>query len=101
MCANDVFTKKVEDKTVVVSVDIGGGVGLELDGDVSHGGVEPEARSRAAILAQDVGHEIVTVVEGQQVILAHMKTAKDGHKTHKSLQRREVTKYKYIVTVFK
>lgn len=63
-------------EAVVVAKDVGGGVGLELDGDVGHGGVELEVWSRAAVLAQDIGRQVVAIVEGQQVVLANMETKK-------------------------
>lgn len=60
-------------KAVVVAVDVGGGVGLELNGDVGHGGVDLEVRPCAAVLPQDVGRQVVAVVEGQQVVLADVE----------------------------
>lgn len=61
-------------KAVVVAVDVRRRVRLELDGDVSHGGVELEAGPRAAVLAQDVPCQVIPVVEGQQVILANVES---------------------------
>ena len=60
-------------ETVVVSVDVGGRVGLELDGDVGHGGVELVAGQCSTVLAQDVGRQIVSVVEGQHVVFTKME----------------------------
>lgn len=67
-------TKEVHHKAVVVAVDVGGRVGLELNGDVRHGGVELEVRPRTAVLPQDVRRQVVAIVEGQQVVLADVET---------------------------
>lgn len=63
-------------KAVVVTVDVCGRVRLKLDGDISHGGVELEARPCAAVLPQDVPRQVIPVVEGQLVILANMESRK-------------------------
>lgn len=69
-------TKEVHHKAIVVTVDVGCGVRLELDGDVGRGGVELEAGPCAAILAQDLGCEVVAIVEGQQVVFPHVEAVK-------------------------
>lgn len=52
---SSVLTKEVHHESIVVAIDVGGRVGLELDGNISRGGVELEAGPRATILAQDLG----------------------------------------------
>lgn len=49
------LTKEMDHKAVVVAVDVGGRIRLELDGDVCHGRVELEVRLLATVLTQDVG----------------------------------------------
>lgn len=71
---NGNLTKEVNHKAIVVAVDVGGRIWLKLDGDVSHGRVELEVWPRAAVLTQDVGREVIAVVEGQQVVLTHVET---------------------------
>lgn len=66
-------TKEVHHKAVVVAVDVGGWIRLELNGDVRHGGVELEVRPRSAVLSQDVRCQVVAIVEGQKVVLADMQ----------------------------
>lgn len=61
-------------KAVVVAVDVGGRIGLELNGDVRHGGVELEVGPRTTVLPQDVRRQVVAIVEGQQVVLADVET---------------------------
>ena len=61
-------------KAIVVSVDIGGWIRLKLDGHISHGGVEFEARTGTAVLAQYLCSQVISVVESQQVVLSHVET---------------------------
>lgn len=61
-------------KAVVVAVDVGGRVGLELNCDVRHGGVELEVRPRTTVLTQDVCCQVIAIVKGQQVVLADVQT---------------------------
>lgn len=68
------ITEKVHHKSIVVAVDVGGRVWLELDGDVSHRGVEFESRTGATVLAQYLCCQVITIIEGQQVILPQMET---------------------------
>lgn len=68
-------------KAVVVTVDVGGRIGLELDGDVRRWGVELESGERATVLAQDVGREVIAIVKRQYVVLSKMK-AVSGHSVH-------------------
>lgn len=44
----------MDHEAVAVAVDVSSRVRLELDGDISHGGVELEARPGATVLTQDV-----------------------------------------------
>ena len=67
----------MDHKAVVVAVYVGGRVGLKLNSDISHGGVELEVGPCAAVLAQDVGCQVVSIIEGQQVILTNMETRTD------------------------
>lgn len=62
------LTKELDEKAVAVAVDIGGRVGLELDGDVGGGGVELEASFGSSVLTQDFSREVVSVVKGHQVV---------------------------------
>lgn len=62
-------------KAVVVAIDVGSRVRLELDGHISHGGVEFEARTGTAVLAQYLCSQVISVVESQQVVLSHVETA--------------------------
>lgn len=71
---NRSLTEEMDHEAVVVAVDVGGGIGLKLNSDVGHGGVELEVWPRAAVLAQDVRRQVVAIVEGQQVVLANMET---------------------------
>lgn len=67
----------MDHKAVVVAVDVGGRIGLKLNSDISHGGVELEVWPCAAVLAQDVGGQVIAIIEGQQVILSNMETRTD------------------------
>lgn len=62
------LTKELDDEAVAVAVDVGGRVGLELDGDVGGGGVELEASFGSSVLTQDFSREVVSVVKGHQVV---------------------------------
>ena len=68
------LTKEVHHEAVVVAVDVGGRVGLELHGDVGHGSEQLEVRPRAAVLTQDVRRQVVPVVEGQEVVLPQVQS---------------------------
>lgn len=63
-------------KAVVVTINVGGWIGLKLDGDVGHGRVELKARPGAAVLAQDVPCQVIPIIERQQVVLANMESKK-------------------------
>lgn len=63
-------------KSIVVAVDVGGRVWLELDGHISHGGVELEVGPCATVLTQDVGRQVVTIVECQLIILTQVEPEK-------------------------
>lgn len=63
----------MDHKAVVVAIDIGGGIRLKLDRDVGHRGVELEVGPRAAVLAQDVGCQVIAIIEGQKVILTQVE----------------------------
>lgn len=67
----------MDHKAVVVAIDVGGRVGLKLNGDIRHGGIELEVWLCTAVLSQDVGCQVVSIIEGQQVILTNMETATD------------------------
>ena len=67
------LTKEMDHKAVAVAVDVGGGVRLELDGDVCRGRVELEAGPRAPVLTQDLCRQVVSIVEGHHVILPYVK----------------------------
>lgn len=67
------LTEEMDDEAVAVAVDVGGRVGLELDGDVGGGGVELEASSGSSVLTQDFGCEVVSVVKGHQVVRADIQ----------------------------
>lgn len=71
---NHSLTKEVHHKAIIVAIYVGGRVGLELNSDVSHGCIELEVWPCPAVLTQDVGCEVITIVEGQQVILPQMET---------------------------
>lgn len=58
----------MDNEAVAVAVDVGGRVGLELDGDVGGGGVELEASFGSSVLTQDFSREVVSVVKGHQVV---------------------------------
>lgn len=62
------LTKEMDDEAVAVAVDVGGRVGLELDGDVGGGGVELEPSFGAAVLTQDFSRQVISVVKGHQVV---------------------------------
>lgn len=65
-------------KSIVVTVNVGGRIRLELDGHISHGGVELEVGPCAAVLTQDVGRQVVAVVERQLVILTQIEPETKG-----------------------
>lgn len=75
------ITEKVHHKSIIVAVDVGGRVRLELDGDISHRGVEFESWTGAAVLAQYLCCQVITIIEGQQVIFPQMETG--NRKKHK------------------
>lgn len=81
------LTKEVDHEAIVVAVDVGGRIRLKLQRDVSHRGVELKVGPSAAVLAQDVGREVIAVIEGQLVILTQIEavTGKHTH-THKREQ---------------
>lgn len=66
----------MDHKAVVVTVNVGGWIGLKLDGDVGHGRVQLKAGPGAAVLAQDVPCQVIPVVERQDVVLANMESKK-------------------------
>lgn len=70
-------TKEMHHEAIVIAVDVGGRIGLELDRHVSHGGVEFKSRDSATVLSQDVGREVITVIKRQYVVLTKMKTIKE------------------------
>lgn len=88
-------TEEVHHKAVVVAVDVGGRVGLELNGDVRHGGVELEVRPRPAVLSQDVGCQVVAIVEGQKVVLADMKPG-----IHKKVTKGNDVRLSFLMEMF-
>lgn len=59
----------MDDEAVAVAVDVGGRVGLELDGDVGGGGVELEASFGSSVLTQNFSCEVVSIVKGHHVVL--------------------------------
>lgn len=77
MKLNHHLTKEVNYKAIVVAVDVSGRIRLKLNSDISHGGIELEMWSCATVLAQDVGSQVITIIEGQQVILPQMETRID------------------------
>lgn len=72
------LTKEMNHKSIVVTVNVGGRIGLELDGHISHGGVELEVGPCAAVLTQDVGRQVVAIIECQLVILTHIEPETKG-----------------------
>lgn len=70
----------MDDEAVAVAVDVGGRVGLELDGDVGGGGVELEAGLGSPVLTQDLCREVVSVVKGHQVVLPDVQPERRGIK---------------------
>lgn len=62
------LTKEMDDEAVAVAVDVGGWVGLELDGDVGGGGVELEPSYGPPVLTQNFSRQVVSVVKGHQVV---------------------------------
>lgn len=72
LCA---LTKEVHHKAIVVAVNVGGRVRLELDGDISCRCVELETRPRATVLAQYLSSQVVSIIECQQVIHSHVEAA--------------------------
>lgn len=61
-------------KTVVVTVDVGGRIGLELNRHVRHGGEKFHPGLRSAVLSQDVCCEIITIIKRHHIILTKMKS---------------------------
>lgn len=68
----------MDHEAVAVAVDLGGRVRLELDGDVRRGRVELEAGPRAAVLTQNLGRQVVSIVEGHHVILPYVEPGESG-----------------------
>lgn len=64
----------MDHKAIVVAIDVSGRIGLKLNGDISHGGIELEVWPCATVLAQDVCCQVISIIEGQQVILTNMET---------------------------
>lgn len=67
----------MDHKAIVVSKDVGGRIGLKLNSNISHGGVQLEVWTCATVLAQDVSRQVVPVIEGQQIILTNVETRRD------------------------
>lgn len=63
----------MDDEAVAVAVDVGGRVGLELDGDVGGGGVELEPSFGSSVLTQHFSREVVSIVKGHHVVLSDVQ----------------------------
>lgn len=61
------LTGEVDDKALPIGKGTSAGVGLELDSDISSGGIELEAATRTRVLAQDACRQVVSIIEGQHV----------------------------------
>lgn len=70
----------MDHKAVVVAVDVGGGIWLKLDGDIGHGSIELEVGLGAAVLTHDICCQVISIVEGQKVILTNTKAKRDKNK---------------------
>lgn len=68
------LTKEVDNETIAVAVDIGGRVGLELDGDVCAGGVELKVGLRSSVLTQCLGCKVISIIKGQEVIYPNVQS---------------------------
>lgn len=46
---------------------------MELDGEVRRGGVQLLRAAVAKVLAQDMGHNLISVIDGQDVAVAQIQ----------------------------
>lgn len=46
---------------------------MELDGEVRRGGVQLLRAAVAEVLAQDMGHNLITIIDGQDVTVAQVQ----------------------------
>lgn len=72
------LTREVDDKALTIRKGTGAGVRLELDGDISTGGVELEPATGARVLAQDTRRQVVPIVESQHVPCAQPQPGVGG-----------------------
>lgn len=63
----------VHDKSLTLAKDEAGRVRVELDGEVRCGGVQLLRAAVAKVLAQDVRHNLVAVIDGQDVTVAQVQ----------------------------
>lgn len=77
-------TEEMHHEAVVVAIDVGGRIGLELDGHVRCRGVELVPGECTTVLAQDVGREVIAIVQRQYVVLSKMKAVRE-HGIHDNI----------------
>lgn len=63
----------VHDKSLALAKDEASRVRVELDGEARCGGVQLLGAAVAKVLAQDMGHNLVTIVDGQDVAVAQVQ----------------------------
>lgn len=66
-------TDVVHDKPLALPEDEAGRVRVELDGEVRCGRVQLLGAAVPEVLPQDVGHDLVPVVDGQDVAVAQVQ----------------------------
>lgn len=67
------LTYVVHDEPLALPKDEAGGVRVELDGQVWRGRVQLLGPAAPQVLAQDVGHDLVAIVDGQDVAVAQVQ----------------------------
>lgn len=63
----------VHDKSLALAKDEASRIRVELDGEVRRGGVQLLRAAVAKVLAQDVGHNLISVIDGQDVAVAQIQ----------------------------
>ena len=63
----------VHDKSLALDKEEACRVGVELEGEFRCGGVQLLRAAVAKVLAQDVGHNLIAIIDGQDVAVAQVK----------------------------
>lgn len=68
-------TYVVHDESLALPEDEAGWIRAKLDGEVWRGGVQPLGATVPRVLPQNVGRDLVTVVDGQDVTAAQVQAS--------------------------